>query len=265
VLNFGVNGYSPLQELLVLQREGPRYQPDLVMVGLFLDNDVSGCHPSLSTVQEQSPFATFDDDKITFDHSRAEDSFRDYHAEPIHTIRKFSAIYRWFRAMNQRRAGVNTSTIPTRYMLYSDPSLPIWDEAWSNVEKVLLELAAETERQEAKLLIVSLPCGQAVHPQSWQNVQQQHPAMLARKWDLERPERQLMEFANRHNLLILQLLPTFQHQGKDSSLFFGNVGHMNADGHNLTGKSIASFVEQRGLLPEAGLSAEKTALNSGRQ
>ena len=40
VVNAGVPGYSPDQEFLFLQSEGYRYQPDLVVVGLFM-NDFS--------------------------------------------------------------------------------------------------------------------------------------------------------------------------------------------------------------------------------
>ena len=48
VWNFGVTGYSPIQELLLFRKEAAKYRPRVVVLSIFLDNDVSGCHPSLS-------------------------------------------------------------------------------------------------------------------------------------------------------------------------------------------------------------------------
>ncbi len=41
VLNFGVSGYGTVQELLYYQREGVKYDPDIVILNLFLGNDLS--------------------------------------------------------------------------------------------------------------------------------------------------------------------------------------------------------------------------------
>ena len=39
VLNFGVNGYGPTQELMLLQKSAISYQPDLVIMVVYLGND----------------------------------------------------------------------------------------------------------------------------------------------------------------------------------------------------------------------------------
>jgi hypothetical protein len=252
VLNCGVNGYSPLQELLLLRREGPRYHPDLVMVGIFLDNDVSGCHPSLSTVAGQSPFAAITEDGLAFDFSRAEASYESYHRQPIHFIRNWSATYRWFRAASQRRAAAAGPSpgVPTRYKLYADPCPPTWEEAWAVLQQTLLELSAEAKRQGAQLVIVSLPCAQAVLPQSWEHVQRRYPAMQSKSWDLERPERRLSQFADKHGITLLTLLPVFRLKANGGSLYFGDVGHMTARGHQITAEAIGDFLCDRMLVPD---------------
>lgn len=40
VINFGVGGYGTLQEYLVFEEVGKRYNPDLVLLGFFVENDV---------------------------------------------------------------------------------------------------------------------------------------------------------------------------------------------------------------------------------
>src|SRR5262249_32637396 len=95
VLNHGVNGYSTLQELLLFRREGPRFRPNLVVLAVFLDNDVADCHPDLRSSEPGVPYAFLAGDSLRFNFSGAERSYADYHAEPAYTARKYSATYRF--------------------------------------------------------------------------------------------------------------------------------------------------------------------------
>jgi hypothetical protein len=256
VLNCGVNGYSPLQELLLLRREVNRYQPDLVVLALFLDNDVAGCHPSLNTTANQSPSARLENGKLVFEFTRPEESHASYHREPIYSIRKCSATYRWLRAGGDRRAGAEAAgdgtlgnEIPTRHQLYSGASPAQWADAWAVMEQALLDLAAETESHGAKLLIVSVPCSQVADPNAWHAVLERRPAMREKTWDLEGPERRLAAFADQHHMLLCRPLAAFQEQVKEAPLFIGNVGHFNARGHAVMAASLAEFLKQQKLLP----------------
>jgi hypothetical protein len=78
----------------------------------------------------------------------------------------------------------------------------------------------------------------------------QFPAMKGKRWDLERPERRLKDFADRHGLLLLQPVSTFRAVSKEKTLFFGNVGHMTNVGHEFTAEVIAEFLSNQNLLPK---------------
>ncbi|MBU1849701.1 MAG: hypothetical protein KKH40_03155, partial [Nanoarchaeota archaeon] len=39
VINLGVSGYGTDQELILLQKEGLKYNPDVVILGFYLEND----------------------------------------------------------------------------------------------------------------------------------------------------------------------------------------------------------------------------------
>jgi hypothetical protein len=256
VLNCGVVGYSPLQELLLLQREGRRFQPDLVMVGLFLDNDVADLHPELCRPLKDTPFAKLVDGRLDIDYSRAESGARDYVRQPIYFIRKWSATYRWIRSMSSRQqagAAANgpSDQPPLRFMVYADPAPPVWEEAWSVMEKTLLELAEETRRLGAQFVIVSLPCGQASNEQVWIDLLEKHGAMRELHWDLDQPERRLAAFADKHQLRLCQLLPNFRERAGDEALFFGSIGHFNQQGHRLATEVIADYLTQQRLLPHS--------------
>jgi len=255
VWNFGVNGYSPIQELLLFKQAGPRYKPDLVILALFLDNDVSGCHPALS-IAPLAPFVTLDEDVLRFDYSRAEQSYADYHRQPIYTIRRFSALYRvlshgWHRrlAAAQAQAGTADKIIPQRFRLYLPSPESSWEQAWSTLERVLMEFAAEAQRQETRLVVLSVPAGHVINPRAWQNTLDTHPAMLDKDWDLEGPDRRLKAFAQEHGLLLLQPGEVFRQAGHEPPLFFGDLGHMTARGHQLMAETLEGFLQREGILP----------------
>jgi hypothetical protein len=258
VLNCGVNGYSPLQELLLLRREAPRYRPDLVVLGLFLDNDVSGCHPTLNTKADESPSAKLDGQTLVFDFSRPEDSYGSYHRQPIYSIRKWSAVYRWLRAARPGQSApagaAANDVIPTRHMLYADPSPPEWDDAWAVLERTLLDMSADSARQGARFLIVSLPCSQVVDVDAWADILQRRPAMRSKSWDLEAPERRLKSIAQQHGLPLFQPLPMFQARTKEGTMYLGNVGHLNPRGHQVAAELVEAFLDENHFLNDVASS-----------
>jgi hypothetical protein len=254
VLNFGIAGYGPLQELLLFQREGPRYRPDLVVLAVFLDNDVADCHPALRTGQAGIPFARVENGNLQVDYSRAEQNHASYHREPIYSVRKYSALYRAFREFQARRAGRSaadgpTGAIPRRFQLYQEPAPPDWDEAWSTLDAVLGEFAAEARRQQVPLMVVSVPCSQVVNDAAWQKTLQRHPAMADATWDLEQAERRLRQLAQKYQLPLLQPYLPFRQAGQAPPLYFGVLGHFTPRGHELMADALDHFLREQRLLP----------------
>lgn len=253
IMNFGVNGYSPIQELLLFKQEGPRYRPDLVILALFLDNDVSGVHPNLTVVSQSGPpFVVFDDETMHFDFSQAEQSFAHYHREPWYTLRKYSALYRLTSDWCWRRKGVDHTltssgnTIPQRYRLYQQPVQPEWEEAWTIFERVVLEFAEEARQQQTDLVILSVPAAQVINHNAWQSILNTFLGMRSVEWDLEGPERRLRTFASEHGLLLLQPYKAYQGASQGSPLFFGNVGHMTPRGHQLMANIMEDSLYKHG-------------------
>lgn len=256
VINFAVNGYGPVQELLLFQRESARYRPDCVILSLFLDNDVADCHPDLTTHQNGPPFvSSFDDEGLHFDFSKAEQSYSQYHVEPIYAFRKYSAVYRlvadqrtrWGRRSESRASG---NTVPRRFLLYKEPIEPKWEEAWNTLERVLIEFAKGASDHQCGFGVVSVPAGQVVNPTAWERILESHPAMSEIKWDLEGPERRLRAFADEHGILLLQSSGLYERAPEGSQLFFGDVGHFTRHGHQLIAQVIEEFMHDNRLLPE---------------
>lgn len=263
VLNFGVNGYSPQQELLLFRREGPRFRPDLVILAVFTDNDVADCHPDLRSGSAGSPFAAVADGGLRWDFSRAERSYAGYHAQPMYAVRKYSATYRCLgdrlrRMGDVRRAqAAPAAAIPKRYGLYQVRPAPAWEEAWATFEYVALAFAAEARGQGVPLVLLSVPAGQVVNAAAWRDVLAANPAMAAAAWDLDQPERRLATFADRHDLPLIQPADEYRRAGQDPPLFFGGAGHFTPAGHDLMARAVAAYLTEHRLVPTKDRAAER--------
>jgi lysophospholipase L1-like esterase len=249
VLNFGVNGYSPIQELLLFSEEGQRYSPDLVILAVFLDNDVSGVHPDLGVVNQAGPpFVSVDNDDLLFDYSRPRESFDHYHREPFYSLRRYSALYRLFSDYRWRRAAAAptqatiASYVPQRYLLYQRPLAKTWEQAWRVFDRVILEFAAEARREQIPLVLLSVPAAQIVSKNAWRNIITSFPSMNSLVWDLEGPELRFAAFAKEHGLALMQPYKAYEERGANPPLFFGNVGHLTAAGHQIMAQALEEFL-----------------------
>ena len=258
VLNFGVTGYSPTQELLLFRDEAPKYGPQIVVLALFLDNDVSGSHPRLSVAPE-APFAVTEGSGLSFDYSRAEASYNGYHRQPFYLLRKYSALYRATGALRERRGETapadpaRAGAVPTRFELYltTPPGPPReWEDAWGTLERVVAAMADDTRRLGAELVILSVPAAQVVDPRAWERLVAERPAMRERAWDLRGPERRLRAFADRHDLRLIQPLDAFEAAVRSERLYFGDVGHLTPRGHQLIADELARFLTAGRLIED---------------
>jgi hypothetical protein len=257
IFNFAVNGYSPVQELLVFREEGPRFSIDVAVLALFLDNDVSGSHPALSVSQGGAPFPVAANGALYVDYRASEASFEDYQRVPIYFLRRYSAAYRLISAWRWRHAavgstkGLRNDEVPRRYVLYTTTDLPeVWQVAWRNMEQVIMEFVREANRQGVAVILLSVPASQVVSPRAWKGIVRSIPAMQRSKWDLEGPERRLATFASEHGIPLVRPLMAFRQADSGSPLFFGDLGHMTLHGHAVMSRVLEEAL--RPLLDDLG-------------
>jgi hypothetical protein len=248
VLNFGASGYSALQGYLTFREVGKRFQPDLVLHAVFIDNDVAGSDPALAVGQVGAPFVVADTSSaLRIDYSPAEQSFAEYQAQPIHAIRNISATYRTITAMRRRMAGRDTQVsrdeIPRRYLLYRTPPLNEWESAWGVLDRVLVQFQREAISAGSQFAVISVPAGQVVDDKVWEDVLHDYPAMQRYQWDLDAPEERLRRISVRHGISLVQPLAKFRSHVADTPLFFNGIGHFTAAGHRLLAEVIDEYLQ----------------------
>ncbi|MDQ2937275.1 MAG: SGNH/GDSL hydrolase family protein [Acidobacteriota bacterium] len=286
VINFGVSGYSTAQELLTLREQVWKYAPDLVLLAVTTNNDITDNARDLK--KTDIPYFVYKDNHLTLD-----DSFKNSRAFLLRQSR-ISRLGVWLRdhsrlvqALMQGHHGFKillaswrtrnspggqTQVSPAREnadsgkkpdlfsraeelgtdnLIYLEPDNPVWNDAWRVTEGLILEMRDEVTAKGAKFVVVTLSNGPQVlpNPESRESF---------KKWfgvtDLFYPDNRIRSFCVRERIPVLTLAPELQEFAERNKTFihgFGkNVGngHWNATGHRVAGELIAKKICEGQLL-----------------
>jgi hypothetical protein len=268
IINFGVSGFGTAQELITLRQQVWQYSPDIVMLLVTTNNDISDNVRSLKKT-DQIPYFYYRGAELVED-----DSFRN---SPQHKWQAFSRVGRWFRdnlrlvqlgyeaqlliktKMDERRARQQVSApasapaqnaksapaeVSVENMIYLPPREAVWNEAWRVTEGLIREMHSEVGARGAKFLLVVGSNPIQAHPDP--AVRQRFKSYLGVD-DLFYPNQRLSQFANREEIEFLDLAPSLEQYADETHVFlhgFGKEignGHWNADGH----RKVAELILQR--------------------
>lgn len=218
-LNFGVPAYMTWQELLLLKRDGLRYEPDLLVLGIVL-NDVA----------EKLDYGFWQEDKLR---SLAAASW-------IARWSQRSALV-WGAQVIGRRLRIGHIDISAKQVndvkrLIYEGDTPEVRQAWQDTFATLDELAAFCEAHDLPLLILTFPFTFQLHNPD----------------DLNLPQQQILAYAQQRNLPHLDLLPPLAEKARQSNLtpdsLFLDIDHLSVLGHEVVAQLLAEVIAADNLL-----------------
>ena len=283
IINFGVSGYGTAQELLTLREKVWKYSPDVVMLAVTTNNDVTDNSRALKRVDEIPYFVTRDNQLAldnsfqgshTFlwrqsrinrfgrwlrDHSRVVQVVIEGH----HALKIMSASWR-ARWSQPKPAAAPTSSpdqktsetssdaeLGTDNLIYREPQTAVWTDAWQVTEGLIKQMHDEVQARNAKFLVVTLSNGAQVLPDH--NVREQLQKRLGVP-DLFYPDNRIRLFSEREKISIITLAPELQQFAERNQVFLhgfdkniGN-GHWNVVGNRVAGELIAKKICEGALL-----------------
>ena len=255
-INFGVAGYGTAQELIMLRTRVWKYQPDLVLLA-FSGSDVSENFRPLSG-QPLAPYYIYQGDALVLD-----DSFRSrVKYEHLRNLKAFFS--QRLRILQLGEALVHRTSpqpAPPDYRLYSVPSDPAWEEAWSVTEKLISMIQEEASEHGAQLWIATTSNDIQVHPDPRKR------EALAKKLglsDLFYPERRIRTMAAQEGIPVITLAEEMARYAEHNEINLHGFqpmtgyGHWNEDGHRVAAQIIASR-----LCGELGWASESQRRGSG--
>src|SRR5262245_41149403 len=180
IINFGVSGYGTGQELITLQRQAREYAPDIVVLLVTTNNDITDNRRELK-LADDIPYFTYRNGELAVD-----DSFRNSKGFRWHTsagnrlsealrdrLRTVQLIYyvhmlaklqlaEWRNRERppapapapQEPAGQAQPGLSIDNMIYLEPRDENWREAWRITEDLITKMQDEVQQMGAKFLVV---------------------------------------------------------------------------------------------------------------
>lgn len=261
-LAFGVSAYSASHELLEIRRHVFRYSPDVILLQVFLGNDLRANVRELSGPEPMPYF-------VHTANGWELDSASRHLPGPRRKgwlLTLENASFTWLRTLHVVQAvRVNLKTRKAQQRLtnairdtlfgfepgasweiFLEPRSPDWDRAWQVSEGLLSVMHAESREHGAMFHVASFPSGIQVHP-SRAKREAFLKAIGAESFSY--PGTRLKEIGRRLGIPVLDLEgPMRTYAESTGVVLYGypnavsGLGHWNAHGHSVGGKAIASWL-----------------------
>jgi GDSL-like Lipase/Acylhydrolase family len=225
VYNFGVSGTGPREYRLILDQHVWDYEPDLVLVSIFVGNDISEW---LATPRQMDPRQSA---LYTFFH-RGWRTLREQsrqipgHAGPAARIRIAGLSPETFREIEGRRLAVCLATPPAGL-----------EKKWQRALGYLEQMIEDCRGRQVLIAIVLIPDEFQVNPSVL--AEALDAAKLSQsEVDLNVPQRRLQAFCAERDVPCLDLLPIFA--GKTDT-YAPRDTHWNQQGNYLAARSLAAW------------------------
>ncbi len=275
VINFGVSGYGTAQELLTLREKVWQYSPDLVLLAVTTNNDITDNSRVLKKTDD-FPYFVYRDSQLTLDDSfrnsrtfRARRSalgrigswFRTHSrvvAAVIQGHRGFKLLLASWRAKPARGANTDSggdtasknSKTPDKAdlfarseelgadnLVYLEPDNAVWNDAWRVTEGLIVQMSKEVTAHGVKFVVVTLSNGPQVLPDPAvrENFKKNFGVT-----DLFYPDLRIKSLGAREGILVMTLAPELQEFAEGNHVFLHGFEENLGNGHwNATGHRVA--------------------------
>jgi len=272
VINAGLAGMGPDNEAALLAADGGALRPDLVLLGLFVGNDLADAltGPMRTRLREDGPFVP--DDVLErwyrplrpgvllarpLPHPSTARSttlpvpFKTFLRRHSHAYRFLSGrLGRWRLAARGAPAAAPadfTVFHTEAFCLQAYP--PELDEAWARARSALTAVQSWCGAHGAKLAVVVIPTEAQVYPERWTETRRRFD-LRAEDFDLEKPQRILAAFAGENAIPLIDLLePLRAARATGGPLYFTTDIHWTPRGHAVAADEILRQLQARALVP----------------
>ncbi len=260
VLNVGVGGWGQHQQYVFLQQEGVRYEPDVVLVQLYLGNDVYDNSWLLQgkprSVRE--PYFVFDDDgtfrQLDFRSRKPEDV-----PPVVAMLRERTLLWNVFETGVLQKLGASADDDAderqnrfnlNKMIVHATKPGERQDEAWKVTVALLRCIRELGDERGFKTALVLAPAQFQVYDDAWDTLLRDNK-LKREEWAADGPNRALAARADEIGMPMLDLLPAFRAESERGGppLYFARDMHWTRDGHALAAREVAAFVERERLLP----------------
>lgn len=256
VINAGFAAcYSPDTYYLYLKQEGLALKPDLIVVGLFVGNDLDSENAFENEWLETD--ATGLPLRIRNRHARVVDHYLlpwpiplRYRTPVLSRLHVYQGLFDiWWELAPRVRSwlpGVATT-------LYAESQTPSPDDHVPYIYRVRPEKRTEEVFARVTKLLAAMhrlanEAGVPIYMMVIPHAVQLSPAAFAGlPADVEKPQKDLARFFDAEGMKYLDLLPWFRERALGRPLYFPGDGHWNVLGNEVAADRLAGFLDQEWL------------------
>ena len=275
VINFGVSGYGTAQELITLRKKVWDYAPDLVLLAITTNNDITDNARALKRTDE-IPYFVIRDGQLALDDSfRDSSAFRLRQSTPNRAGRWLRDHLRVIQAMHEGHGAIKSALAAWRArqgagapvpatqtkeaanadgqrgaeeaattgelgadnLVYREPAGAVWEDAWRVTEKLIARMRDEVGERGAKFTVVTLSNGIQVHPDP--SARERFMRRLGVE-SLFYPDLRLKALGQREGFAVINLAPDLQAYAERNQVFLHGFGREIGNGHwNERGHAVA--------------------------
>jgi hypothetical protein len=231
VLNFGVSGAGPREYAYILGRDVVRFHPDLVLVSVFVTNDVVEILPTPRRLDPRQHCLYWLARHCLCTPTPCENQ-PGSEALLAHRIATGTLSPESFAEIETYRLSVCQFPVPKGV-----------EKKWQRALQDLTALIKLCRGQEIRVAFVLIPDEAQVDPSSFEIVRRAG-VLDVQHLDIELPQRRFREFCRQQGVPCLDLLPAFA--GK-TGLYVQRNTHWNRAGNHLAAQEIARWLSATGL------------------
>jgi lysophospholipase L1-like esterase len=253
VINAGVQGYGPVEELEFYQNVASRFEPDVVLVAVFVGNDAMEASDSASRLPSDGrPI-----DNPTVPAPAAPES-----SPQLDGVKRPSRYPLWFRRLTRRSMVLQILRLRATTLLerFGDPApidraltmylpfLPVdMARGLAVTRDCVRRIADAAARQGARTGIVLVPARFQVEDDDYgrlKEVVEQSGTTLVRDAGTDRFRQALAPL----NLPMMDALPVLRDSPRRTDTFFKSTVHLTVTGHDVMAEGLEKFVRESGLV-----------------
>jgi len=243
VYNYGVNGYSLVQDYLLLQHLLAKEKPDLIVVNVFLGNDF--IENTTANWLLPRPIASLD--SITQVLQIMPPAFKEgFDYQPKESLEHFSHLWAFTkRKLNNIKARFSKEkqyVLQEQFFCAPNPEA-VFIQQLRILKELIKPIANYTKENQCELLFTLAPTIVQVEEIFWQKFLTQY-ADQAKQFNRDLINKNLMEFALAKNIKMLDFFPSlYQAMDKnEATLYFSKEQHWTEKGNQLVADVLYDYL-----------------------
>lgn len=251
VMNFGVNGYGQVQEMLLLEKWVDQVNPDMVILMIYVRNDFAD-NIGQGQWNRKKPIARWDDQlksvKLNTLIPESTTAKKDRSTWKIyHNLHLYHFVSKRIVNIKSRNKSKNDeqkslpNAPPERYLTKTEPSVQM-EEMQQVMESLILKMAGKLKERNTPMLMVAAPSIVQIEDSYWNAFIDEYTEDST-LYERARPNHWLKQLGEKNDLPVLDLSPVLYNGTKSGSLLYNpKEQHWTAEGNQVVAETIERYL-----------------------